>query len=296
MRCRSRCASSSLPSSSNAATCRSSSSRMATDGALDRRRRRDVVRGRVDRDLMLARIHLAGQRVEVRDRLHLVAEQRDAVGGLRVGRLDLDHVAPRAEAPAPEQGVVAPVLDVDERPQQLVAREALPGLDGDQLLFVLARRAEAVDARDRSHDHDVAPAQQRGGGRMAQPVDVLVARGVLLDVGVRRRQVRLGLVVVVVRDEVLDGVLREELAELVAELRRERLVVGDHERRLLDRRDHVRHREGLARGRRAEQRLVLQALVDARGQLGDGLRLVARRRVPVTQSEDPHAASLRRSN
>ena len=71
-----------------------------------------------------------------------------------------------------------------------------------------------------------------GGGRgVAEPVDLVVDRGVLLDVEVLRRDVGLGLVVVVVADEVLDGVLGEELAELVAELRRQRLVVGDHQRR-----------------------------------------------------------------
>ena len=105
-------------------------------------------------------------------------------------------------------------------------------------------------------------------------------------------QVRLGLVVVVVRDEVLDGVRREELAELVAELRGERLVVRDHERRLLDRRDHVGHRERLARGRRAEQRLVLQAVVDPGRELGDRLRLIAGRLVALAEAEETHACSL----
>ena len=66
---------------------------------------------------------------------------------------------------------------------------------------------------------------------MPEPIDVVVDRGVLLDVEVGLRDVRLGLVVVVVGDEVLDGVVREELPELVAELGGERLVVGDHERR-----------------------------------------------------------------
>ena len=58
--------------------------------------------------------------------------------------------------------------------------------------------------------------------------DVVVLRGVLLDVQVGLRDVRLRLVVVVVRDEVLDRVRREELAELVAELSGQRLVVRDH--------------------------------------------------------------------
>ena len=42
---------------------------------------------------------------------------------------------------------------------------------------------------------------------MPQPVDVVVPRRVLLDVEVGLRDVRLGLVVVVVRDEVLDRVV-----------------------------------------------------------------------------------------
>ena len=57
----------------------------------------------------------------------------------------------------------------------------------------------------------VAPHEQRARRRVAQPVDVVVDRGVLLDVEIGLRDVRLGLVVVVVGDEVLDGVVREEL-------------------------------------------------------------------------------------
>ena len=48
-----------------------------------------------------------------------------------------------------------------------------------------------------------------------------------------RGQVRLGLVVVEVADEVLDRVVREELAELRVQLGRQRLVVGQHQRRLV---------------------------------------------------------------
>ena len=80
---------------------------------------------------------------------------------------------------------------------------------------------------------DVAAREQVRRRGVAQPVDVVVPRAVLLDVEVGLRDVRLGLVVVVVRDEVLDRVVGEELAELVAELGGERLVVRDHERRAL---------------------------------------------------------------
>ena len=111
--------------------------------------------------------------------------------------------------------------------------------------------------------------------RQPEPRDVVVPRRVLLDVEVGLRDVRLGLEVVVVRDEVLDRVVREELAELVAELRRERLVVRDDERRALELLDRPGHRRRLARAGRAEDRLEAVAGGDRRGDLADRARLVA---------------------
>ena len=55
--------------------------------------------------------------------------------------------------------------------------------------------------------------------------------GFLLDVDVAGGNVGLGLVVVVIGDEVLDRVVREERLELVIELRRQRLVVRHDQRR-----------------------------------------------------------------
>ncbi len=53
---------------------------------------------------------------------------------------------------------------------------------------------------------------------MAEAVDLVVDGRVLLYVGVGRREVRLGLVVVVVGDEELDPVLREEVPQLGGQL------------------------------------------------------------------------------
>ena len=121
---------------------------------------------------------------------------------------------------------------------------------------------------------------------MAQPVDLLVDRRVLLDVEVLGRDVGLGLVVVVVGDEVLDRVVGEERAELVAQLRGQRLVVGDDERRALHALDDARHRHRLAGagGARAAstKRLAgVDALGDARrspcGWSAAGVKMGSRR-------------------
>ena len=103
------------------------------------------------------------------------------------------------------------VLDVDELAKQVVAVELLADDEMDDALLVLRGRADPVDARDGGDDDDVASGDERGARGVAEPVDVVVPRGVLLDIEVGLRDVRLGLVVVVVGDEVLDGVRREEL-------------------------------------------------------------------------------------
>ena len=103
--------------------------------ALDRRRRGDVLRRREHRDVVELREHLAGERVEVRDLFDLVAEERDAVGGFGVRRLDLDDVALHAEPPSPENRVVAGVLDVDQLAQDEVAVGLLAGGRGSTIFF-----------------------------------------------------------------------------------------------------------------------------------------------------------------
>ena len=161
-------------------------------------------------------------------------------------------------------------------------------LEDQHALAPLLGRAEAVDARHARDDDDVAPREERARRAEPETRDVVVLRGVLLDVEIGLRDVRLGLVVVVVGDEVLDGVLREELAELVAELRGERLVVRDHERRALELLHHPGHRRRLARARRAEERLAAVPLAQRLGELRDRLRLVAGRAVRGCHAEIGH--------
>ncbi len=161
------------------------------------------------------------------------------------------------------QLVVVALIDVvDQALEERVAPELAALADRDAQLGEVLGRAQAVDAGDAGDDDHVAPADERARRRHAQALDLLVDRGVLLDVGVARGDVGLGLVVVVVADEVLDRVLREEGLELGVELGRQGLVVADDQHRPLAARDDVGHREGLARAGDPEQRLVAVARLD----------------------------------
>ena len=93
------------------------------------------------------------------------------------------------------------------------------------------------------------------------------------------RNIRFGLEIVVIAYEVFHRIVREERLEFLIELRRERLVVRQDERRLAYVLDDIRHRESLAGTRHAKQRLELFAALKTSCEFFNRFRLVTRRSV-----------------
>ena len=81
---------------------------------------------------------------------------------------------------------------------------------------------------------------------MAHAVDLLVERAFLLDIGVGARDIGFRLVIVVVADEILDRVFREEAPHFAVKLCRQCLVGGQNQGRPLHRLDDMGDGEGLA--------------------------------------------------
>ncbi len=237
---------------------------------------------------------LSGKRVGAVQRLYLVAEEVHTDRLLEIGRKYFHHIAADPEGAPGERDVVARVVDGDESPQQFVAPEVVTRTQRNVQLLEIIRAAQAVDARDGGNHDDIAAGKNRRGSLQAQAVDLVVDRGVLFYVKVLRGHVGLGLVVIIIGNEVLDRVLGEELPELAVELGRERLVVREHQRGLLHPLDHLGHGKRLARTGNAEQGLVLHALVYTFRQEIDRAFLVARRPVPRYHFERWHGA-IRRS-
>ncbi len=239
----------------------------------------DEVGRREDRDMLAFADDLAGQHVDLADPFDLVAEQFDADRMFFArSREDLDHVSPHPERAAHEVDIVALILDVHQTRQDALTRLLHADAQRQQQVAVLFRRTEAVDAGHARHDHDVAPLEQRTGRGVAKPVDLFVDAGIFLDVRIGRRNISFRLEIIIVADEIVDGVVREELFEFAGELRRQRLVVGDDERGTVQLRDRLRDGERLARSGRSEQRLVPFAFEHPFDQLFDRARLVALRR------------------
>ena len=141
--------------------------------------------------------------------------------------------------------------------------------------LIVGRRTKAVNARHAGDDDDVLTADERGGGGETQAVDGFVDLRVFFDVNVALRDIGFGLVIIVIADEIMDGVAREEGAELLVELSGQRLIMGQHQRRFAELGDHVAGGKCFAGARGAEQSLTAAAGVKAFDKLGDGFGLIA---------------------
>ncbi len=185
-------------------------------------------------------------------------------------------MSPRTrKVPAAEIAFGALVEDLDQLADDLLALDLLSLLQEQQHAVVGLGRTQAVDAAHRSHDDAVAPLEQRLGCRKPQLIELVVDRRFLLDVDVAGGNVRLGLVIVVIGDEVFDRVVREKRLELVIELGRQRLVVRQDERRTVQVLDDLGHRKRLARAGDAQQHLVLLAIKRAASERLDSGPLIA---------------------
>ena len=106
------------------------------------------------------------------------------------------------------------------------------------------------------------------------------------------RDIRLRLVIIVIADEVFDRVFGEKLLEFTAKLRGKRFIVRQHKRRTVDARDHICHRESLARSGDAKEHLFVQAVFHPCNELFDRLGLIARGLIGRYQFKRIHSFSL----
>ena len=181
---------------------------------------------------------------------------------------------------------IAPVImQLNQLLQNLIAVSLIADAQIQHHLLEIYGAAQSVDARDRAY-HDNIPALRQGSrGRQPELVDLVIDRRVLLDIGIRLRHIGLGLIVVIVRNEILHRILRKELLELTVQLRRKGFVVSVHQGRLLKLLNDICHGKGLAGACYAQQSLRLVTAAKALRQGFDRLRLVSGRLIFRMKSE-----------
>src|SRR3989344_6268426 len=130
---------------------------------------------------------------------------------------------------------------------------------------------------------------------MSQAVNLGINHRLLLYVGVGMGDVRLGLIIVIVGDKIMDSIFWKKLSVFLGQLRRERLVVRQDEWGLIEMGNTVCRRKRLAAPRHAEQGLMTHARVEALIQGSYRLGLIPRRLERVMKPEVGHDNSRVRS-
>ena len=209
--------------------------------------RGDVMAGRKHRVAAHALAGLPGERVEQLQGFHFVVKQTHPQRQLgRFGRKDVDHIAAHAEHPALEFHVIAVILHQCQPADDVALRLGFAFFQVQDHLMVGAGVANAVNGRHGGDNHAIRPFQNRLGGRQPHLLDVFVDRRVFFNKQIPAGHVSLWLVVVVVRDKILDGVFRKKLAHFGIQLRGQGFVGRHDDGRPPGAGDHIGHGIGFA--------------------------------------------------
>ncbi len=232
--------------------------------------------GGIDGHAIELREPLAGHGVDGMDLFDGVAPLHDAIGFISVGHVHVHRIPRHAECASAEFDVVPGVEAVDELIEQFLPRQVFALLDLDGIGVEVGGVPDPVETGYGADDDDVVPpGEQRAGGAEPQFLNLVVDGEVFLDVGVGGGEVGFGLVVVVVGDEVFDGVLGEKSAEFAIKLCGEGLVVAEHEGGFAELPDDVGHGKGLPGAGDAQQGVMPCPVLQRTNQSGDRFGLVA---------------------
>ncbi len=170
--------------------------------------------------------------------------------------------------------IIPAVLNINQTTQQLIAVKLHTLLKTNQQAMIGLWRAKPVNTGNRSDDQNITPGQQTARSTMPQLINLLVDRGILLNVGVCRGNVSFRLVVVVIRNEILDGIIREEFLEFTVKLGSQGFIRRKNQSWSLNLHHHVGHGKGFAGTGNPKENLVEVATANTLDQLSDGLRLI----------------------
>ena len=175
----------------------------------------------VDAYAVQLRAGKAGERVELGNFLNLVAKKADTPCGILIMRReDFEIVATHAEITARKAHIIALILKRDQLADQLPLIHAFALFQVENHSRVCFDGTDTVNARNGGHNDDIITFQQRPGRRMAHPINRFVYARFFFDIGVAARDIGFGLIIVVIRYEIFDGIVGEKAFEFAVKLRR----------------------------------------------------------------------------
>ena len=248
----------------------------ARDGLRQRRARRHIVAIGVDGNAFHLGGDFTGQRVKFADRFDLIAEKRNAPGPVfQMARPQINGFATNAEGAAGEEIIIAAILLLHQALHQHIAVNLPAGFQLHHHARIGLDRTDTINAGHRGNDHHIIAFQQRLSCGMAHAVYLFVDLRIFFDIGIGARHIGFRLIVVIIRNEILHRVFREEAFHFTIKLRGKRLVRCQDQGWALHRLNHLGHGEGLAGTCHTQQHLVAVTGLQASDKLRNGARLVA---------------------
>ena len=181
------------------------------------------------------------------DRLNLITPKRNPNGVVSIGEKDVHRITIHPKIPPIEFSPCSTVQTRYQLVEEFVSGYFLSHFYGNHTFMKFHGVPDSVYARDGGHnDHVSSSAQERRGGTQTQFLNFLIDPKVLFNVGVGHWDEGLGLVIIVIRNEVLHEVVREEFFELTIKLSGEGFVVTQNEGGSLRFLNHIGHGKGLS--------------------------------------------------
>ena len=219
---------------------------------------------------------VSGEGVDAFNGVYFGAKEFDADGVFfGIGGKYIEGVSADAKATGCGFVVVTFVLNFDQFLENLVAIDGFALFYEQDHFFIVFGGAESVDTRDGGNDDDVVAVEKGIGGGEAKALNFGVNGSIFFDKGVGLGDIGFGLIVVVVGDEVFDGIVREKSFELGIELCGKGFVVTQHESGATVAGDRVGHGEGFPGAGYAFEGLKFLMLLKTLIELFNGLWLIA---------------------
>ena len=184
-------------------------------GPLELLFRGNIVAGGINRHMVHIPLNQPGHGVDLADAVDFISEKLHPNGPAGpIGGVNLQGVPPDPEFIPGKVNIVALIANFRQLFQYLIHRPLLTHPQRNDHALVVNGIAQTVQAADGGHNDHIPPLKQRGGCGVAQPVDLLIDGGILFNIGVRMGNVCLGLIVVVVGNEIFHNIVWKKLPEL----------------------------------------------------------------------------------
>ena len=130
--------------------------------------------------------------------------------------------------------------------ENVIPSDPLAHFEMEEHFPIVLRSTQAIDAGDRGYDDHIGALNQRPRCAKAHFFNTVIDSEVFFNIGVGACNVGLRLIVVIIGDEILNGVVGKEGFKLLKKLSRKGFVVSEDEGGLTGIGNDICHGEGLA--------------------------------------------------